>query len=62
LSHAQRRPWQVRCIDKHAVFELTELLAGILETGVRSSSQRHPQVTPLSLPLPSMPVFQRRAP
>jgi 1,2-diacylglycerol 3-beta-galactosyltransferase len=51
----------VRRIDNRAVFELPQILAGILDAGVRSSSPRHPQVTPLSLPLPSMPVFHRRA-
>ena len=41
--------------------KVPEILAGILEAGVRSSSPRHPQFTPLSLALPSMPVLQRRA-
>lgn len=52
----------VRRIDNRAVFEVPEILAGILATGVRSSSPRHPRFTPLSLVLPSMSVFQRRAP
>ncbi|MEQ1685812.1 MAG: galactosyldiacylglycerol synthase [Burkholderiaceae bacterium] len=51
----------VRRIDNQAVFEVPEILASILATAVRSSSPRHPQVTPLSLALPSMPVMQRRA-
>jgi hypothetical protein len=51
----------VRRIDNRAVFEVPEILAGILDAGVRSSSPRHPQFTPLSLALPSMPVLQRRA-
>ncbi|MDP3822131.1 MAG: galactosyldiacylglycerol synthase [Burkholderiales bacterium] len=52
----------VRRIDNRAVFEVPEILAGILGAGVRSSSPRHLQFTPLSPALPSMPVFQRRAP
>ena len=51
----------VRRIDNRAVFEVPEILAGILGAGVRSSSPRHPQFTPLSPALPSMPVFHRRA-
>ena len=52
----------VRRIDNRAVFEVPEILAGILDAAVRSSSPRHPRFTPLSPALPSMPVFQRRAP
>lgn len=52
----------VRRIDNRAVFEVPEILAGILATAVRSSSPRHPRFTPLSLALPSMSVFHRRTP
>ncbi len=51
----------VRHIDNRAVFEVPEILAGILETRVRSSSPRHPGFTPLSLALPSIPVVHGRA-
>jgi UDP-N-acetylglucosamine:LPS N-acetylglucosamine transferase len=51
----------VRRIENRAVFEVPEILARILASAVRSSSPRHPQFTPLSLALPSMPVLQRRA-
>jgi UDP-N-acetylglucosamine:LPS N-acetylglucosamine transferase len=50
----------VRRIENRAVFEVPNILARILDTGVRSSSPRHAGFTPVSLTLPSMPVLHRR--
>ncbi len=51
----------VRRIDNQAVFEVPEILAGILDTRVRSSSPGHERFMPVSFALPSMAMSHRRA-